>query len=51
MIKYFRNTDKPQAHPRREGKAAEPQPIVPLVPIDNTQPEVPKVGTTDAPGG
>jgi hypothetical protein len=29
----------------------EPAPIKPLEPLENTQPEVPKVGTTDAPGG
>jgi hypothetical protein len=30
---------------------SEQGPIKPLEPIDNTQPEIPKVGTTDAPGG
>ena len=30
---------------------AEAQPIKPLEPLANTQPEIPKVGTTDAPGG
>jgi hypothetical protein len=37
--------------PDEQAKRAEPKPIKPLEPLDNTQPEIPKVGTTDAPGG
>ena len=37
--------------PNGEGQGSDNQPIKPLEPIDNTQRETPKVGTTEAPGG
>jgi hypothetical protein len=46
----WRNERKPPL-PVREREAPEPAPIQPLEPLDETQPEVPKVGTHDAPGG
>jgi hypothetical protein len=39
------------ALPVKKPNGAEPPPIKPLEPLDSTQPEIPKVGTTDAPGG
>jgi hypothetical protein len=41
-----------QAWPEaREIRTSDDQPIKPLEPLDNTQREIPKVGTADAPGG
>lgn len=37
--------------PKRQGSPADDQPIRPLEPTGDVQPETPKVGTTDAPGG
>jgi hypothetical protein len=37
--------------PNRQGSPEEDQPTKPLEPTGNTQPEIPKVGTQDAPGG
>jgi hypothetical protein len=49
----FRTADDKRAtrRSRREGASSEETPIKPIEPLEQTQSEVPKVGTTDAPGG
>jgi hypothetical protein len=37
--------------PNPEASSDDDQPTKPLEPTGNPQPEIPKVGTTDAPGG
>jgi hypothetical protein len=44
--------EKQQARlPVSEGQGADQAPIKPVEPLDNTQSEIPKVGSADAPGG
>jgi hypothetical protein len=52
VTKTIKQDEKRQASvPDHEVQGAELAPIKPLEPLDNKQPEIPKVGTTDAPGG
>ncbi len=39
------------ALPSHEKGSGDQLPTKPIEPVDNSQPEIPKVGTTDAPGG
>jgi hypothetical protein len=52
-IKDMRNIVARNHRDRRKARPPDPDqaPIKPLEPLGDTQPEVPKVGTTDAPGG
>ena len=54
-LPYWEDAHRPYRyqHPAGVGHTAgsEHEPIKPLEPLDNTQPEIPKVGTADAPGG